>query len=199
MSNFIVYDIEIWKAIPTDEPPVPGIQYCEGWNDKANMGISVICVYDYIVSTYYTFTPHTGFEGFQNLINMADLVIGFNSESFDDQVCGFNNIQVKTGYDILRETYIAKGLNPYPEVFGPEYRGYGLNALASANGFGNKTGHGALAPVLWQQGRKQEVIDYCINDVRLTKELMDRIIAGKPLIDPVNGQNLYLRKPKGRK
>jgi hypothetical protein len=34
-----------------------------------------------------------------------------------------------------------------------------------------KTGHGAMAPVWWQQGHHSKVIDYCLNDVWLEAKL----------------------------
>ena len=67
--------------------------------------------------------------------------------------------------------------------------GYSLDALALANLGQAKTGHGALAPELWQQGRYHEVIRYCLNDVWLTKQLFDK---RKSLIDPTNGEKLCL-------
>jgi hypothetical protein len=39
--KYILYDLEIKNAIP-DKSPIPGIEYCGGWNDHGNMGISVI-------------------------------------------------------------------------------------------------------------------------------------------------------------
>ena len=39
----LIYDIEIIKAIPSKNGErITGIEYCEGWKDHANMGISVI-------------------------------------------------------------------------------------------------------------------------------------------------------------
>ena len=55
--------------------------------------------------------------------------------------------------------------------------GYGLDACCNANGIGSKTGNGALAPIDWQQGRIGSVIDYCLQDIKLTEQLF-RIILG---------------------
>lgn len=44
----LIYDVEIKKAIPfKNAPRIEGIDYCGGWNDYVNMGISVVGVYDY--------------------------------------------------------------------------------------------------------------------------------------------------------
>ena len=38
-----------------------------------------------------------------------------------------------------------------------------------------KTGNGATAPLLYQDGRLAELIDYCIEDVRIEKTLFEFI------------------------
>jgi len=192
----IVYDAEIKKAIlQRGEKPVPGIEYCAGWGDHAGMGISVVCAYSYADKRFHVFTDVSGFSGFQSLIDSTDLVVGFNSITFDDPLCSANGIRIKTGYDILREVYRAKGLDPFPQKYTKAYKGVSLNALADANGFGCKNGIGALAPVLWQQGKIREVVDYCRYDVKLTKSLMDKILNLEPLIDPKTGRELIMRIP----
>jgi hypothetical protein len=43
----IIVDIEILKAIPkSGEALIPGIEYCAGWRDFENMGITVVCTYE---------------------------------------------------------------------------------------------------------------------------------------------------------
>jgi hypothetical protein len=79
-------------------------------------------------------------------VNSIKLVIGFNSLVFDDQVCQANDLDVRTGYDILKENYMVLGLDPNPVKYGPEYKSYGLNAMAMANGLDVKSDHGAFAP-----------------------------------------------------
>lgn len=66
-----------------------------------------------------------------------------------------------------------------------------LHAVAKANGM-SKTGTGSLAPKLWQEGKRQEVIDYCLNDVTLTYKLLNLGLDGK-LKDPNTGKSLKLR------
>ena len=36
--GYLIYDLEIVKAIPDrNKPNEPGIEYCAGWDDHANM------------------------------------------------------------------------------------------------------------------------------------------------------------------
>ena len=99
---------------------------------------------------------------------------------------------METEYDLLCEVRLASG-QPALYTPGETRAGYNLDALALANLGKAKTGHGALAPALWQQGKYHEVIRYCLNDVMLTKALFDRRAT---LIDPTDGADLCLREPE---
>ena len=48
MLDLIVYDTEIVKCIPDrgGRKAHPDLDYCAGWDDYANMGISVLCAWD---------------------------------------------------------------------------------------------------------------------------------------------------------
>jgi hypothetical protein len=50
--------------------------------------------------------------------------------------------------------------------------------------------------VQWQRGDFGTVIDYCLTDVYLTKQLMDRVLAGEPIVSPKTGRTLMLRIPE---
>ena len=76
----------------------------------------------------------------------------------------------------------AAGLGPKFEY--PSHLGFGLDATAKANQIGGKTGTGELAPINWQRGKIGNVIDYCLEDVRLTKRLIDRVLRLGILQDP---------------
>jgi len=52
---------------------------------------------------------------------------------------------------------------------------FGLDGLAEGTFGLHKTGHGANAPILYQQGKYAELLEYNLNDVRLTKKLFDFI------------------------
>ena len=45
--------------------------------------------------------------------------------------------------------------------------------IAAATLGRNKTGHGLEAVAWWREGKKQQVIDYCIEDVRITKDVYE--------------------------
>jgi hypothetical protein len=116
-------------------------------------------------------------------------VVGFNSANFDDKLMAAHGIKVKTTYDVLEQVRIAAGFEPHHTSVRRGYS-YKLDAIAQANGMA-KTGSGALAPVLWQQGKHQEVKDYCLNDVRITRNILELGLKGE-LIDPNTGKRLKL-------
>lgn len=195
----LIYDIEIVNAVPVRrEPRHEGIKYCEGWHDHANMGVSVIGCYDYAEDRYRVFCEDNK-EAFFAAADAADVLVSFNGIAFDNQVirCCWSSADFQPSekcYDLLVEIWAASGLGP--SFVYPSHAGFGLDAVCAANFGTRKTGHGALAPVDWQRGRIGNVIDYCLNDVRLTKQLFDHVLAGNPLKCPKTGAALSMRSPK---
>lgn len=194
MKNWIIYDIEILKAIPTkSDVYTEGITYCEGWHDHANMGISVVGVYEYAADRYRVFCDDNKDE-LRQVLEQAERIIGFNNNAFDNQVLALNwsiEIPPEKSYDLLVEIWAAVGLGP--QFNWRTHGGVGLDAMAQANLGEGKTGHGAIAPIDWQRGKIGAVIDYCLQDVRLTKRLIDLVGATQTLIHPTNHELLEIR------
>ena len=194
----IIYDCEILKAVPSQFSYCEkGIKYCSGWKDHARMGISVMAVYDYTEDRYRVFCEDNKDE-FATLCASRDLFVGFNSIPFDNALLaatpGWFCPPEEKCYDLLRETWIAAGLEPaYAKK---THGGFGLAAMSETSFGKSKTGNGALAPVEWQRGKVGNVVDYCLNDVWLTKRLFDAALAGTPIINPKDQSTLTLRKPE---
>ena len=196
----IVYDIEIEKAIlGRDEERLEGIEYCGGWKDHANMGISVIGAYDYVTERYRVFLKDN-FADFIALLEEREFIVGFNNIGFDNVVLEATGLRVGRdidawSYDILAELWRAAGYDPTVFVW-QTHGGFGLDATAEINLNRKKTGHGALAPVQWQRGEIGAVVDYCLEDVHLTKDLFDQIITHGILLSPKEPNAvLRLRQP----
>lgn len=196
----IIYDCEIIKAIcGKNEERLQGIKYCDGWSDHAGMGISVICVYDYATGRYRVFCADN-FDEFQELVNKTDMVVGFNSIGFDNKLCAANglNIPAEKTYDLLAEIWAGAGLTKTFKF--QTHTGFGLEACCEANFGLKKTGNGATAPVDWQRGKIGKVIDYCLNDIFLTKMLLDLVISNGAICDPRNtGSLIKVANPIGKK
>jgi hypothetical protein len=195
--NCIIYDCEIINAIPNrDGSKLKGIAYCAGWRDFENMGVSVTGVYDYVEDRYRVFCDDNKAELAELIHGRKALCVGFNNIPFDNRLlfaAGWPCPNDEMSYDLLREIWIAAGL---PPTFDHKtHGGFGLDAVCEKNFGTKKTGSGALAPVLWQHGQKGQVIDYCLNDIRLTKQLFDDVLQEKNIINPKSGLPLRLRKP----
>jgi hypothetical protein len=186
-KSTLIYDCETINCIPIGEYN-PDFQYCKSRDDFKGMGLSVIGAYASWTGRYHVFLNDNLYD-FRDLIKQAERIVGFNSLAFDDKLCWANDIQIKTNYDLLCEVRVAAGMPPH-YVKGVTRKGYSLNDLAQANLNIEKTGSGAIAPQLWQKGDKGKVIDYCLNDVMLLKELYQQ---RKQIIDPTNQNLLYLR------
>lgn len=186
--NAIVYDCEIAKAIQgKNENRIPGIEYCNGWSDKAGMGIAVIVVYEYAFDRYQCFTMEA-IDHFRELVRTADLVCGWNNLSFDDPL-----VYAVAGIEIPA----ANAYDLYAEITqGRRVAGYRLDDVARANGLPGKSGDGTMAPVMWQRGQKVEVASYCLWDNQLTVKLINKVLATGELNDPRSGMiPLSIRRP----
>lgn len=189
----VVYDCEIVKMIPNKkEEPIPGIEYCKGWADFEGMGISVICVYDFVEDRYRVFMKDN-LDEFQKLINERKTLVGFNSKGFDNKLCAAHGLDLSKiyHYDLMLE--IAKEANPTGDPEKINFRGCGLEACCKANFEDiSKNGDGALAPLLWQKGEVGKVVDYCLNDVKMTKELLAKMLNCGFINSPKDGSVLRI-------
>ena len=182
----LIYDCEIIKCIPSGAR-FSEFEYCGGWDDFKNMGISVV---GYCWNGSFSYCLPPNWEKFLKFAEQADQIVGFNSKSFDDNLMKANGVKITTTFDLLEEIRIAAYGSPHWQDMPKKGYSYSLGRIGEANGF-PKTGTGELAPQLWQQGRKEEVIQYCLNDVRITHSLYNLFLEGK-LKDPNTG--LYLEK-----
>jgi len=102
------------------------------------------------------------------ILERADMLIGFNSDSFDipllNRYYPGNLLHIRS-LDLLSEVQ---------KVLGRRIR---LQALAEATLGRGKSGDGLKAGEWWKEGKKDEVAKYCIEDVRITRELYDYALA----------------------
>ncbi len=134
-----------------------------GKNDPSALDISVICVHDSATDKYSSFFE-ADLKNLWPIIEKADMLIGFNSEHFD--------IPLLNKYypgDLSR----IKSLDLMKEMKGISGRRIRLDNIAEATlGYG-KCGNGMEAVTWWKKGDLVNLVKYCIEDVRLTKELYE--------------------------
>lgn len=165
-----VFDLEIARAIPQKGVPFdPGIRYCQHWGDHAGMGISVLVAARPDGSEMQAFSAEvykmpdilSPLYDFWQIAYKASLLVGYGSRFFDAKVLAAFGMQIAPAkhLDFLHEAK-KKLRNAAP-------KGYKLHDVSQRCGGPGKSDTGSLAPILWQQGQHQRVLDYCKNDVTM--------------------------------
>ena len=132
-------------------------------NDPVALDISVVCIHDSLTDEYTSYLQED-FPRLWPILEQADMLITFNGDHFD--------IPLLNKYYSGDLTKI-KSLDLMNEVRNSLGRRIKLDTLAEATLGKNKSGHGLEAITWWQNGEIDKIIKYCIEDVRITKELYD--------------------------
>lgn len=196
MSKVLILDAEIKKAIlKKGERALPGIQYCEGFRDFKNMGLSVLGGYQSWDQKYRVWddTPQM-LESCREAISDAETVLTFNGLSFDGPLLGEHDLDIPNAKhaDLLVAIWAAHDLGATFHY--PSHAGFGLDACALANDIPQKTGNGALAPVWYQEGLIAKVTDYCLHDVWITLRVARLCLAGY-FVSPKTGNRVAVKLP----
>ena len=187
-AGAIFYDCEIICMIPMqNEEHDPSLFYCNGWSDFTGMGISTVCVYDFVTGAYRVFLQDN-LDALKHLVESRGIIMGFNNRRFDDKLMAANGIEIPKNktYDVWREIVDTQ---PHGQK-----KGFSLNAMLAANNLEQKSGHGGNAPRLAQQGKWGELINYNLDDTRLSVQLL-RLLCNDMMIHPMNGGYMTVAKP----
>ena len=104
------------------------------------------------------------FPALKPLLEATDFVVGYNSIGFDMPIIGnylgteVNNLGQ---LDLMVALYKTLGFRPK------------LDDVVTATLKRGKTAKGSDAPIFWAKGELDKLRDYCMEDVRLTKELYE--------------------------
>src|SRR6185436_3777969 len=83
--------------------------------------------------------------------------------------------RISRDFDILREIWLSLHLDP--NHFEPRtHGGYKLDDVAWDTIRMRKTANGATAPLMFQEGRMADLVDYCIEDVRIERTLFEFVV-----------------------
>ncbi len=155
MRDTLVIDIETKKSFAE----------VGGEENKRELGVSVAGVYSYAKDAFFAYEERElGVLG-ETLKKEVDHVVGFNLKHFDLPVL---------------EPYLGEGFfarlavtDLYEDAV--RFLGFrvGLGALAKATLGESKSGHGLEALLWYKQGRIEEIKKYCLDDVRLTRDLYE--------------------------
>jgi hypothetical protein len=181
-KNIVVYDTEIKNV-------VDGIKVT--WGTKNLMGISVACLFDYLTGDYQVYFDKD-VEQLAHRLNAADLVVGFNTTGFDNDVVRSNggkslwDDEKLKNWDILEHSRRSTGWTPKDRF--PS--GMKLDDHLEAT-FGEqfmKTADGADAPLMFQRGEIGKLTSYCLADVRREKTLFEHIVQHGWVKTKMHGQ-----------
>lgn len=162
MPNKIVLDLETQKDFAE----------AGGRSQHSKLRVSVCGIYSYADDSYQCF-EEARLAKLGEILQAADQVIGYNIREFDFQVLQpYLNFSLETmpALDILEEI---------EKVLGHRIR---LEAIAQATLGTGKTGSGLAAIGLWKAGQIEELKSYCLNDVKLTKEIYEYAQANGKLL-----------------
>lgn len=127
------------------------------------LNVSVICAYFYETDTWESFMEDE-VPALCKRLEGCDRIIGYNTIGFDLPVMNryYAGDLLKLGQcDMLAEIYENLGFR------------IKLDDVAAATIGTKKSAHGLLAVQWWKEGKVQDVIDYCMQDVKVTKEVFE--------------------------
>lgn len=151
--QYIVFDIE----------SISKNGFVRGRVNVDEQELTLLALYNSETDSYSSYTQEE-LPKLWPLIERTDLLIGFNSDNFDIPLLNRyypGDLTHVRSLDLLAEVY---------RVLGRRIR---LQTLAEATLGKGKKGDGHKAMEWWQQGKIEKVREYCIEDVRITKELFD--------------------------
>ncbi len=170
--DHVVLDVEIQKTIEE----TPG-----GWDATDKLGVSVAVLYEFRSDRFRIYGPDD-VPALRERLLAADQISGYNIWRFDFPVIwGIPRRETppaelapKTN-DMLLRIWDSQGLSLTD--FSRSHAGWKLDDVAGATLGTRKSGNGADAPKWWQAGLWARVTDYCVDDVRIERDLaifMDR-------------------------
>ncbi|HSL18694.1 MAG TPA: ribonuclease H-like domain-containing protein [Methylomirabilota bacterium] len=149
----VVFDLETQRSF--DE--------VGGRSQLHRLGVSVGVAYRYDTDEFLVYTEDTVGE-LVELLRRADLVVGYNIRGFDYQVLrGYTDVdlQLLPTFDLMADLEDRLG-------FRPKLESVALPSLGCG-----KTADGLQALDWWRLGEIDKIVEYCREDVRVTRDLYD--------------------------
>ncbi len=154
MNDKLVLDLETKKTF----------EEVGGYHNADKLGISLVGVYSYARNQYRAFREEE-FKELKEWLEASDLIIGFNSKHFD--------------FTVLQPYYPKYDLSKLPHLDILEEVVYALGhrlkleSIAQATLGHGKSGDGLDAIKYFREGDWASLEKYCLDDVRVTKEVYD--------------------------
>ena len=137
-----------------------------------NIDISLVAIYNSEIQEYSTYLEEE-LKFLWPILERADMIIGFNSEHFDIPIL---NKYYPGDLTKIRQLDILKEIK---NTYGRRMK---LEQLAEGTLGKQKSGHGTDAIKWWEAGEIEKLKKYCIDDVKITKELYDYALLNNKLV-----------------
>ncbi len=125
--------------------------------------LTVACIYDSKTKEYSSYLKEDLPKLWQ-IFEHADMLIGYNSDHFDIPILNKyypGDLTKFKSLDLLKEVRAVLGRRPK------------LDNIAEATLGCKKSGSGLDAMRWWKEGEIEKIKQYCIDDVRITKEVYE--------------------------
>jgi len=138
-----------------------------GSSDPTALDISVGTVYDYGTEKYTTVSIDN-LDDLWPIIEQADALVGYNSNHFDipllNKYYPGDLTQIKS-IDLLEDIKASLG------------RRLRLDSIAQATLGAKKSADGLQAVRWWREGKVKEIMKYCEQDVKVTKDILSTLAS----------------------
>ncbi len=154
-KDIIVFDIETQNTFQET-----GKSRAEAFK---KLRVSIVGVYEYLTDSYKVYEEKELME-LDKRFQKADLLLGFNSAGFDLPVLSnyfFTPVDRFPHLDLMTEIEKSRGHRA------------SLDSVAKPTLKAKKSGSGLDAIMYWKEGRMDELKKYCLEDVRITKEVFE--------------------------
>lgn len=163
----IVFDIETQNTF--DEV---------GSSDPADLDISCVCIWDSKTDEYLSYKEDE-LDKLWPILEDTDCIVGYNSLHFDLPLLNkyyLGDLSKIKHIDLMKEIQ---------EVIGRRIK---LDDVASATVGSEKSADGLQAVLWWKQGKIDDIIKYCIQDVKVTKAVYDHALEEGHVMYPNKGK-----------
>lgn len=153
------------KKIVLDLETQNSFQDVGGRGKNHLLKISVCGVYFYDTDKYAIYEEHE-LSKLAPLLQTADQIIGFNIKGFDFEV-----LQPYVNFNLFEVPYLDI-LEEIEKVIGHRIS---LETVAQATLGAGKSGTGLQAISYWRSGRLEELKKYCLDDVKVTRQVYEYV------------------------
>jgi uncharacterized protein YprB with RNaseH-like and TPR domain len=147
-----------------------------GSSDPVDLDISLVGLYDYETNTYDSFLQED-FDRLWDIMEKASVLITFNGDHFDIPL--LNKYYKKAGRGDLGQ---IRSLDLLKEIKNSYGRRMKLTQIAEGTFGIGKSGDGLEAVAWWRNGEIEKIRKYCLEDVKITKDVYEYAMKNKKLL-----------------